>query len=81
MPDSYRPTLYDFVAHQALEFYNSGEQAAAKAEDAFELSADSPIFRPGGGVRRLEDRERRQRFDDAQGHPALPAIAPLPSER
>ena len=46
MPDSYRPTLYDFVAHQALEFYNSGEQAAAKAEDAFELSADSPIFRP-----------------------------------
>ena len=48
MPDSYRPTLYDFVAHQALEFYNSGEQAAAKSEDAFELSADSPIFRPAG---------------------------------
>ena len=46
MPDSYRPTLYDFVAHQALEFYNSGEQAAAASEDAFELSADSPIFRP-----------------------------------
>ena len=46
MPDSYRPTLYDFVAHQGLEFYNSGEQAGAKAEDAFELSADSPIFRP-----------------------------------
>ena len=46
MPDSYRPTLYDFVAHQALDFYNSGEQAAAKAEDAFELSADGPIFRP-----------------------------------
>ena len=46
MPDSYRPTLYDFVAHQALEFYNSGEQAAARAEDAFELAADSPIFRP-----------------------------------
>ncbi|MGA2253985.1 MAG: MG2 domain-containing protein, partial [Thermoguttaceae bacterium] len=46
MPDSYRPTLYDFVAHQALEFYNSGEQAAAKAEDAFELAADGPIFRP-----------------------------------
>ena len=48
MPDSYRPTLYDFVAHQALEFYNSGEQAAAKAEDAFELEADSPVFRPVG---------------------------------
>ena len=44
MPDSYRPTLYDFIAHEALEFYTSGEQAAAKPEDAFELSADSPIL-------------------------------------
>ncbi|MCY2994595.1 MAG: MG2 domain-containing protein [Planctomycetota bacterium] len=46
VPDSYRPTLFDFLAHNALEFYVSGEQAAAKAEDAFELSADSPIFSP-----------------------------------
>ena len=45
MPDSNRPTLYDFIAHEALEFYTSGEQAAAKPEDAFELSADGPIFR------------------------------------
>src|ERR1039457_6105266 len=44
MPDSYRPTLYDFIAHQALEFYTSGEQAAAKPEDAFEMSADSPVL-------------------------------------
>ena len=44
MPDSYRPTLYDFIAYQALAFYTSGEQAAAKPEDAFELSADSPIL-------------------------------------
>ena len=44
LPDRYRPTLYDFLAHEALEFFSSGEQAAAKAEDAFELSADSPIF-------------------------------------
>jgi hypothetical protein len=44
MPDSYRPTLYDFIACQALQFYTSGEQAAAKPEDAFELSADSPIL-------------------------------------
>ncbi len=44
MPDRYRPTLYDFIAHQALEFYTSGEQAAAKPEDAFELSADSPAL-------------------------------------
>ncbi|MCH5378257.1 MAG: hypothetical protein JJ992_30235, partial [Planctomycetes bacterium] len=43
-PDDYRPTLYDFLAHNALEFYSAGEQAAARAEDAFDLRADSPIF-------------------------------------
>src|SRR5208282_1974391 len=48
MPESYRPTLYDFIAHEALEFYTSGEQAAAKSEDAFELAAASPIFLPAG---------------------------------
>jgi uncharacterized protein YfaS (alpha-2-macroglobulin family) len=44
MPDKYRPTLYDFIAQDALNFYNAGEHAGSKAEDAFELSADSPIF-------------------------------------
>lgn len=44
LPDTYRPTLYDFIAQEALEFYTSGEQAAAKPEDAFEISSDSPIF-------------------------------------
>jgi len=44
MPDSFRPTLYDFIAYEALDFYASGEQAAAKPENAFELSADGPIF-------------------------------------
>ncbi len=44
MPDSYRPMLYDFIAHEALEFYTSGEQAGAKSEKAFEASADSPIL-------------------------------------
>ena len=48
LPDAYRPTLYDFVVHEALAFYSSGEQAAAQPEDAFELSADSAIF----GLRR-----------------------------
>jgi uncharacterized protein YfaS (alpha-2-macroglobulin family) len=48
MPDSFRPTLYDFIVHEALEFYTSGEQAAAKSEDAFELVEDSPIFLPAG---------------------------------
>src|ERR1035438_4778991 len=44
MPDSYRPTLYDFLAHEALQFYTSGEQAGVKAEGEFELTADSPIL-------------------------------------
>jgi uncharacterized protein YfaS (alpha-2-macroglobulin family) len=43
-PDTYRPTLFDFVAHEALQFYQSGEQAGAKAEDTFEILADSPAF-------------------------------------
>jgi uncharacterized protein YfaS (alpha-2-macroglobulin family) len=43
-PDAYRPTLYDFLAHNALEFYTAAEQAGARAEDAFDLQADSPIF-------------------------------------
>jgi len=46
MPDEYRPTLYDFLAHEALDFYSSGERAAAKPEDGFDLEADSPIFEP-----------------------------------
>tara|TARA_B110000008_G_scaffold275904_1_gene314212 strand:+ start:5426 stop:11533 length:6108 start_codon:yes stop_codon:yes gene_type:complete len=44
VPESYRPTLYDFVVHDALRFYSAGEQAGSKAQDSFVLSADSPIF-------------------------------------
>ena len=43
MPDTYYPTLYDFVARNATEFYSLDEQIA-RAQDAFELTADSPIF-------------------------------------
>jgi hypothetical protein len=45
-PDLYRPTLYDFIAHEALAFYTSGEQAGARPEDAFEVPADSALFAP-----------------------------------
>lgn len=44
IPDSYRPTLYDVLAFDALGFYAAGEQAGAKAQDAFEVAADSPVF-------------------------------------
>jgi uncharacterized protein YfaS (alpha-2-macroglobulin family)/tetratricopeptide (TPR) repeat protein len=46
LPDSYRPTLYDFLAFEALGFYASPEQAGAKAEDAFEIEAGSPALAP-----------------------------------
>jgi hypothetical protein len=45
MPEAWRPTLYDFIAQEALEFYTLGEQAAAGPQDAFELAANSPVFR------------------------------------
>ena len=54
LPDSYRPTLFDFLAFDALEFYSSGEQAGAKAEDNFELMATSPIFAPANEFRKWE---------------------------
>src|SRR5262245_46960627 len=44
MPDMYRPTLFDFLAFEALEFYTSGEQAGPTAQDAFESAADSPVL-------------------------------------
>jgi len=46
MPDTYRPTLYDFLAHDALSFYSSGEQAGALPQDTFEIMTDSGIFAP-----------------------------------
>jgi hypothetical protein len=44
VPDRYRPTLYDFLAFEALDFYSAGEQAGARPEDAFVLDAESPIL-------------------------------------
>lgn len=46
VPDTYRPTLYDFLAHEALSFYNAAEQAGAERMDAFEIMADGPVFTP-----------------------------------
>lgn len=44
IPDRFRPTLYDFLAHETLEFYATGEQAGARPEDAFGVDAESPAF-------------------------------------
>ncbi|MCX6876249.1 MAG: MG2 domain-containing protein [Verrucomicrobia bacterium] len=42
--DELRPTLYDFIAHSALEFYSMEEVAVAKPQDAFEIETDSAAF-------------------------------------
>lgn len=44
VPDRQRPTLFDFLAHEAIAFLASGEQAAAQPEDAFVLEASSPVL-------------------------------------
>jgi len=44
MPDSYRPTVWDVVARDALEFAASGERGLMAPEDAFELDVASPAL-------------------------------------
>jgi uncharacterized protein YfaS (alpha-2-macroglobulin family) len=44
VPDRLRPTLYDFLAHEALNFYTADEQAGAAPQDAFEFDAASPAL-------------------------------------
>ena len=49
MPDRYRPTVWDVVVHDALDFAASGERGAVAPEDAFELDAASPVLDPVEG--------------------------------
>ena len=44
MPDAYRPTVWDVVARDALEFAASGERGVVAPEDVFEFAADSPAL-------------------------------------
>ena len=44
LPTNLRPTLYDFIAHEALTFYTRAEQEASEPEDAFEIDANSDAF-------------------------------------
>ena len=41
--DAHRPTLYDFIAHEALRFYAFDEQFI-RQQGSFSISGDSPIF-------------------------------------
>jgi hypothetical protein len=44
MPDAYRPTVWDVIVRDALEFAESGERGLVDPEDAFEMSADGPAL-------------------------------------
>ncbi|MFM7413900.1 MAG: MG2 domain-containing protein, partial [Planctomycetota bacterium] len=44
MPDAYRPTVWDVVVRDAIEFAASGERGLADPEDAFELDATCPAL-------------------------------------
>lgn len=68
MPDTYRPTMFDFLAYDALAFYTAGEQAAARSQDAFDLLAASPIFAPVEDFRTWEIKTTDERS------PAVKAI-------
>lgn len=46
MPDAWRPTLYDFLVHEAIGFYSAGEQWGIKPEGSFDFSATSPALGP-----------------------------------
>ena len=74
-PDSYRPTLFDFLAYDALQFYQAGEQAAVKAEDEFELDAAGLIFGDAAEFMNWQpfDVAHGRPFDVAHGGPAATA--------
>lgn len=43
-PDEYRPTLYDFIVADAIDFYAGAHETYAGPAARFELTADSPVF-------------------------------------
>ncbi|EMI52869.1 alpha-2-macroglobulin domain-containing protein [Rhodopirellula sallentina SM41] len=43
-PDAYRPTLYDFVVADAIDFYSDAAETYAGPAERFELTADTPVF-------------------------------------
>lgn len=48
-PDRYRPTLFDFLAYDALAYYQLGEQSPVVGEDTFEVDASAtPILADAG---------------------------------
>ena len=78
MPDATGPRSTISWRYEALDFYTSGEQAGAKPEDAFDLSADSPILGAAEEFMAWEAGRRRtrtRRVRRSTGHRALPGTA------
>ncbi len=44
MADAYRPTVWDVIVRDAIEFSSSGERGLVAPEDAFEVAATSPAL-------------------------------------
>jgi hypothetical protein len=42
--DTYRPTVYDLLAHDALSFYSSEKVAVSRPQDSFEIKATDPAL-------------------------------------
>jgi hypothetical protein len=42
--DTLRPTLYDLIAHSAMEFLSDEEVTDQQSADDFKITADSPVF-------------------------------------
>jgi hypothetical protein len=45
-PQILRPTLYDFIAFEALDFFTAPEEMATRPQDAFVITASSPALAP-----------------------------------
>ncbi|MCM2374056.1 alpha-2-macroglobulin family protein [Aporhodopirellula aestuarii] len=43
-PDEYRPTLYDFIVADAIDFYSDANETYSGPADRFELEVGTPIF-------------------------------------
>ena len=59
------------LAHNALEFYSSGEQVASRAQDAFDLIGRQPHLRVRRGLRCLEARSNGRQIAEAESDPPL----------
>ena len=44
MADAYRPTVWDVIVRDAIEFSSSGERGLVAPEDAFDFGADTPAL-------------------------------------